>query len=155
MSANVKSENVEEAIDEANFKPVITREPKEAIAVLFDISGSMGGGFFNEPDLKRIGAVKSFFEAFAYRTIAYNFEHVVSLFFFDHTVENQCGFTEAIYDFNRLVSKAKPRGSTLMYDAIVKAVSSLKELKAQYPNCLLRILALTDGEDTGSKYSVE
>lgn len=123
--------------------------------MLFDISGSMGGGFFNEPDLKRIGAVKSFFEAFAYRTIAYNFEHVVSLFFFDHTVENQCGFTEAIYDFNRLVSKAKPRGSTLMYDAIVKAVSSLKELKAKYPDCLLRILALTDGEDTGSNNSVE
>ena len=57
----------------ADFKPVITREPKEAIAVLFDISGSMGSRFFNEPDLKRIGAVKSFFEAFAYRTIAYNF----------------------------------------------------------------------------------
>jgi hypothetical protein len=61
MSANVKSENVEEVIDMADFKPVITREPKEAIAVLFDISGSMGSRFFNEPDLKRIGAVKSFF----------------------------------------------------------------------------------------------
>ena len=47
----------------ADFKPVITREPKEAIAVLFDVSGSMGSRFFNEPDLKRIGAVKSFFEA--------------------------------------------------------------------------------------------
>ena len=86
----------------------------------------MGAGFFNEPDLKRIGAVKSFFEAFAYRTIAYNFEHVVSLFFFDSVVENQCGFTEAIYDFNRLVSRAQPRGSTMMYDAIVLAVKSLK-----------------------------
>lgn len=47
MSANVKSENVEEVIDEKSFKPVITREPKEAIAVLFDVSGSMGSGFFN------------------------------------------------------------------------------------------------------------
>jgi|JI61114C2RNA_FD_contig_41_3386942_length_1335_multi_2_in_0_out_0_2 hypothetical protein len=115
----------------------------------------MGSGFFNEPDLKRIGAVKSFFEAFAYRTIAYNFEHVVSLFFFDYLVENQCGFTEAIYDFNRLVSRAKPRGSTLMYDAVVKATNSLKELQLKYPNCIMRILALTDGEDTGSKNSVE
>lgn len=109
----------------ADFKPVITREPKEAIAVLFDISGSMSSKFFNEPDLIRIGAVKSFFEAFAYRTIAYNFEHVVSLFFFDDKVDNQCGFTEAIYDFNRLVAQAAPRGSTLMYDAIVKATKSL------------------------------
>ncbi len=48
-------------IDLGNLKPVITRPPKEAIAVLFDVSGSMGGQFFNEPDLKRIGAVKSFF----------------------------------------------------------------------------------------------
>ena len=105
----------------------------------------MGGGFFNEPDLKRIGAVKSFFEAFAYRTIAYNFEHVVSLFFFDNVVQNQCGFTEAIYDFNRLVSKAAPRYSTLMYDAVVIAVNSLRDFKVKYPNCHLRILALTDG----------
>lgn len=81
----------------------------------------MGCQFFNEPDLKRIGAVKSFFEAFAFRTIAYNLEHVVSLFFFDHTVENQCSFTEAIYDFNRLIAKAAARGSTLMYDAVVTA----------------------------------
>lgn len=46
----------------------------------------MGSKFFNEPDLVRIGAVKSFFEAFAYRTIAYNLEHVVSLIFFDDKI---------------------------------------------------------------------
>ena len=61
MGANVQSENVEEAIDIKQLKPVITREPKEAIAILFDISYSMSGKFFNEPDLCRIGAVKSFF----------------------------------------------------------------------------------------------
>lgn len=105
----------------------------------------MGSRFFNEADLKRIGAVKSFFEAFAYRTIAYNFEHVVSLFFFDDKVDNQCGFTEAIYDFNRLVAQAAPRRSTLMYDAIVVAAKSLKEFKSKHPDCILRILALTDG----------
>lgn len=60
-------------MDAKDLKPVITREPREAIVVLFDISGSMGGRFFNEPDLKRIGACKLFFEALAYRTIAYSF----------------------------------------------------------------------------------
>ncbi len=155
MGANVRSENVEEVIDLSNLKPVITRPPKEAIAVLFDVSGSMGSQFFNEPDLRRIGAVKSFFEAFAFRTIAYNLEHVVSLFFFDHSVENQCGFTEAIYDFNRLIAKAAPRGSTLMFDAVVTAADALKKFQLNYPDCLLRIVALTDGEDTGSKHSVE
>lgn len=82
----------------------------------------MGLQFFSAADLKRIGAVKAFFEAFAYRTIAYNFEHVVSLFFFDNVVDNYCSFTEAFYDFNRLVANANPRRSTLMYDAIYVAV---------------------------------
>ena len=155
MGANVRSENVEEAVDMKDLKPVITRDPKEAIAILFDISGSMGSRFFNEPDLKRIGAVKSFFEAFAFRTIAYNFEHVVSLFFFDNHVENQCDFTEAIYDFNRLISNAQPRGSTTMYDAAAQAIYSLQKFKGRYPDCHLRIVALTDGEDNGSKHSYE
>lgn len=93
MMAAGKTENLEEQVDISSLKPVITREPKEAIVVLFDISGSMGGKFFNEADLKRIGACKLFFEALAYRTIAYNFEHVVSLVFFDHNIEIQCDFT--------------------------------------------------------------
>ena len=120
-----KTENLEEAVDLADIKPVITREPKEALAVLMDISGSMGGKFFNETDLNRIGAVKSFFEALAYRTIAYNFEHVVSLILFDNQIEVQCDFTEAIYDFNRFVANAKPRGSTKLYDCIATAVQQL------------------------------
>lgn len=140
-----KTENLEEHVDLAQIKPIITREPREAIAVLMDISGSMGGKFFNEKDLNRIGAVKSFFEAFAYRTIAYNFEHVVSLILFDNQIEIQCDFTEAIYDFNRFVANAKPRGSTRLYDTVVTAVHQLKKFKQRYPECLLRILALTDG----------
>lgn len=87
-----------------------------------DISGSMGSKFFNETDLSRIGAVKSFFQALAYRTIAYNFQHVVSLILFDNNIEIQCDFTEAIYDFNRFVANAKPRGSTRCYDSIVTGV---------------------------------
>ncbi len=82
-------------------------------------------------------------------------EHVVSLFFFDHTVQNQCSFTEAIYDFNRLISQAAPRGSTLMFDAVMTAIDELKKFKIRYPDCILRIVALTDGEDTGSRTSIE
>lgn len=136
------------------MKPVITREPKEAIVVLFDISGSMGDRYFAEKDLKRIGACKLFFEALAYRTIAYSFEHVVSLTFFDNNIDVQLDFTEAIYDFNRLVSNAQPKGSTRLYDSIVNAVNQLLQFKKKYPNCILRIMALTDGEDTCSKNSI-
>jgi len=42
-----------------------------------------------------------------------------------------------------------------MYDAIVKAIVSLINFKKRYPDCLLRIVALTDGEDTGSVNSIE
>lgn len=115
----------------------------------------MGGKFFNEPDLIRIGAVKSFFEAFAYRTMAYNFEHVISLILFDNVAEMKVDFTESFQDFNLLVANAKPRGSTLLFDAISSASDNLIKLKNKYPNVILRILALTDGEDTGSHTSIE
>ena len=150
LAANVQSENVEEAIDPKNMKPKITREPKEAVAVLFDVSYSMKSHFFNERHLQRIGAAKAFFEAFAYRTIAYNFEHVVSLMFFNNHITEYCGFTEAIYDFNRLVSDADPGYSTALHDGIIKAVKSLVEFRKQHPDCILRILVLSDGEDTSS-----
>jgi len=32
-----------------------------------------------------------------------------------------------------------------MYDAVVIAIKSLVDFKTKYPNCLLRIVALTDG----------
>lgn len=68
----------------SNIPVSITRDPEEAIALLFDISGSMDTQFFGEKELKRIGAVKAFFSAFADRTMAYDFHHVVSLVFFDN-----------------------------------------------------------------------
>ena len=42
-----------------------------------------------------------------------------------------------------------------MYDAAAQAINSLLKFKARYPNCHLRILALTDGEDNGSKVSFQ
>ena len=42
-----------------------------------------------------------------------------------------------------------------MYDAVIVAVNSLVDFQAKYPNCLLRIIALTDGQDTGSKHSID
>ena len=42
-----------------------------------------------------------------------------------------------------------------MYDAIVTATNSLKAFGKKYPECHLRILALTDGQDTGSIHSID
>lgn len=52
----------------------------------------MGENFIE--GLERIGAVKAFFGAFADRTMAYNFAHVISLICFDSEVDVVCDFTE-------------------------------------------------------------
>ena len=44
---------------------------------------------------------------------------------------------------------------TLLFDSISFACDKLLELKKKYPNCILRILALTDGEDNRSKFTSE
>lgn len=51
--------------------PTITQDPKEAIVVVMDTSGSMAEEF--SVNLTRMGAVKAFFNAFADRTMAYKF----------------------------------------------------------------------------------
>jgi len=55
----------------------VDEEPKEAIVVLFDVSGSMSGSFFADDKLSRMGAVNALFSAFADKTIAYEYNHVV------------------------------------------------------------------------------
>ena len=77
--------------------------------------------------------------------MAYNFEHVISLVFFDTVTEMKVDFTESFQDFNLLVSSAQPRDGTNLFDAISWASDNLIKLKSKYPNVILRILALTDG----------
>ena len=74
--------------------------------VVLDVSGSMEEIFTDE--LQRIGAVKAFFSAFADRTMAYNFHHVISLIFFDSKVKTICLFTDLFIQFKKLVDLAYP-----------------------------------------------
>ncbi len=43
--------------------------------------------------------------------------------------------------------------ATKLYDTMDAAIDSLIEIKKLYPNIVLRIIALTDGEDNFSKKS--
>lgn len=47
MGGVAGSESVDKPVDVKEIKAVVTRDPAEAIVVLLDISGSMGGKFFN------------------------------------------------------------------------------------------------------------
>ncbi|CAD8059537.1 unnamed protein product [Paramecium sonneborni] len=157
VSTNKNNTNLLDEDDDSSIQLVtqITVEPEEAIIVLIDISGSMEEDFYKNEDLTRLGAVKAFFNAFADRTMAYNMKNVISLAYFDDRYILKCGFTELFMQFKDLVNKAKPQGMTALYVALKNAIDSLLIFKKKYPNCLLRIIALTDGEDNKGRFSPE
>ncbi|KAL4469643.1 hypothetical protein ABPG74_004896 [Tetrahymena malaccensis] len=130
-------------------------DPAEAIVVIYDVSGSMKSGFFNDPLISRIGAVNAFFSAFADKTLAYEYNHIVQLYWFDDRIEKKCEFTKDMNHFIKLVDDANPRGSTRLYDALMEGINSLLQIKKKYPNIILRLIAMTDGEDNQSKYKPE
>lgn len=99
-----------EAIKENTLIPVelslADNDPTEAIVVLFDVSGSMRSQFFSDNLLSRMGAVNALFSAFADKTMAYEFKHLVQLYTFDDTIEKKCEFTEDMNHFIKLVDGA-------------------------------------------------
>lgn len=52
-----------------------------------------------------MSAVKEFFHAFANRTMAYDFHHVISLIFFNNSIEVKSDFTEGNFNFSIEVLK--------------------------------------------------
>ena len=82
----------------------------------------------------------------------FNLEHVISLIFFNHKINVQCDFTDAIFDFNQLVEEANPEGQTKLYDAMMTGILKLSNIKRDYSACKRRMIVLTDGEDNKSKY---
>ena len=129
---------------------VITRNPDEAIVVVFDVSGSMGTKFFDDPDFNRLDATKEFFETFTDRNAGFDYAHVISLLLFSTNMTRACGFTENIVTFAAHIQNAQSGGGTKLWDALNLAIEYLKEFKNTYPNAHLRILCLSDGEDTSS-----
>ena len=120
--------------------------------VVIDVSGSMSASFDAE-GIQRIGAVKVFFEAYSDKVIAYKYNHEVAVIFFESHAQLSSGFTKDFEKFKKVVDAAQPSGGTSLYDALSLAVDSLIEQKKKYPQALVRILALTDGEDNTSKIS--
>ena len=135
------------------LEPVINRTPKEAIIVLLDISGSMKSPYFNVAEMDRMSAVKAFFGAFADRTMASDFHHVISLVLFNNKLTLKCDFTELFTQFKAVIETARADSTTALYDALIFGVERLNLFEQKYPGVVKRIIALTDGEDTASKKS--
>ncbi|XP_029309683.1 uncharacterized protein LOC115022742 [Cottoperca gobio] len=129
---------------------VITRTPKEAIVVLIDTSSSMEEQRYAGAEIKKINAVKELFDNFATRTMAYDFYHVISLVKFNSVVKVLHTFTENLETFKEHMRNIEASGCTLLYDALRRGASELEKVKTRFPDCRLRIICLTDGDDSGS-----
>ncbi|KAJ8357820.1 hypothetical protein SKAU_G00206140 [Synaphobranchus kaupii] len=121
--------------------------PKEAILVLVDASSSMTGQCYTS--WKKIDAVKQLFHSFSDRTMAYDFPHVIGLVKVASDVKFH-KFTESLEIFKVIVGTLEAQGCTLLYDALNRGHSELQNMKKSFPNCRLRMLCLTDGDDQGS-----
>ena len=131
------------------------KDPTEAIAVLYDLSGSMGCRFFNDKEINRMGATNAFFSAFADKTMAYELNHIVQLLTFNTQTVIECDWNNNFEKFINLVDSSNPGGGTALYDCMDIAINSLLEVKKKYPDIILRIIALSDGEDLNSKLTAE
>ena len=127
---------------------VISRPPKEAIIVILDRSRSMKAMAFDR--FKRIDIVKELFKTFADRSMAYNYHHVIGLTVFSKTVEVISFASEAFVHFQAALQDVNHDIGTAIWDAMVSAVKQLDVISSTYPDCIKRILCLTDGEDNGS-----
>lgn len=105
--------------------------------------------------LPRIDTVKQLFVAYANRSIAYDFPHVIGLTTFGTKVECVRKLTEAFESFKRAVDSTEPSGTTRLYDALETARRELDAFvnglaTAPPEGVIKRIIVLTDGEDTNS-----
>ena len=69
-------------------------------------------------------------------------------------VETVTEFTPLLESFRADVERVRADGETLLYDALDLARTELGEFKEAHPNSKLRVVCLTDGNDTGSDISV-
>ncbi|XP_045547229.1 uncharacterized protein isoform X1 [Salmo salar] len=129
-----------------------TRTPKEAILVLVDSSSSMKETCYDSDDkMTRLDAVKQLFDNFTTRSMAYDFHHVIGLVKFDSSVKTLHTFTETLETFKEHIHNLKANGRTALYDALNHGISELEKVGQQFPDCRLRIICLTDGNDVMSK----
>ncbi|XP_072304535.1 uncharacterized protein [Eucyclogobius newberryi] len=108
---------------------------------------------YGSVDIQKIHVVKELFNNFANRSMAYDFHHIIGLVKFDSTVKTLQTFTETLETFTDSVQSLEPAGCTLLYDALRRGRLELEKVKTKFPDCSLRILCLTDGNDSG--FSIE
>lgn len=148
VDVNVLAARTGDHRDDRTF--VTTRSPKEAILVLIDTSSSMDEECYGASGIKKINVVKELFDNFATRSMAYDFHHIIGLVKFDSMVKVLHTFTENLEKFKEHIRTLEASGCTMLYDALRRGMTELEKVKTRFPECRLRIMCLTDGNDSGS-----
>ena len=76
-----------------------------------------------------MGAVNAFFSAFADKTMAFEYNHIVALYQFNQRINKLCDFNNNFNKFINLVDSCDPGGSTKLYDCMDVAISDLLAVK--------------------------
>ena len=134
-----------EVIDSGFGKPIREFHSGNApisLAVLLDISGSMGvGGNMNRARHAVGVAMTNLRDA----------SDEAALFTFDSTLEQVVGFTRELDRVRRVSLQGTPWGKTSLFDAIAQTAHAV----AARENRHRAVLVITDGVDTGSRLTPE
>lgn len=100
----------------------------------------------------RLDVVKNLFDAYVNRAIAYNFNTGIGLMSFSDKSDFICPITQAYEDFRGAIEDLETSGNTALYQCIEQAIENLLDWKnkdlEKRGDSKLRIICLTDGEDT-------
>lgn len=134
-----------EVLDSGFAKPIQEFHSGNApisVAVLLDISGSMGVG----------GNMDRARHAVAVATGHLTDEaDEAALFTFDSTLQQVVGFTRDLARVRRVSLEGKPWGKTSLFDAIASTAQAV----AERDNRHRAVLVITDGVDTGSQMTAQ
>jgi len=107
--------------------------------------------------MSRLTIVKKLFDAFINRSIAYSFNNSIGLMSFSDKAKIECEMTPFYENFRDKKDNLYTDGNTVLlealYDATDKLVAWKNADKEKRGNAKLRIICLTDGKNTSSKYT--
>eukprot|EP01120_Amphizonella_sp_Union-15-10_P007836 TRINITY_DN2696_c0_g1_i5.p1 TRINITY_DN2696_c0_g1~~TRINITY_DN2696_c0_g1_i5.p1 ORF type:complete len:1420 (+),score=325.81 TRINITY_DN2696_c0_g1_i5:55-4314(+) len=101
--------------------------------------------------LTRIQTVQQLFNVFINRSQAYDYPNQIGLILFGNDVNVTCPITPLFEVFRDHIDSSDAKGETKLWDAIKTAGETLVQFSQKHPKAKLRVLCLSDGEDTKSK----
>ncbi len=100
--------------------------------------------------LSRLDVLKQMFEALINRIMAYRYKTHIGLVTFDSVPKLKTSITHVLENLRKSISDMRPSGDTALWDALALCKDQLVEHRKKYPNAQLRLICISDGQDTKS-----